>query len=127
MKSSPKFVWNETDFIECLSVFPELEEDGIAHHFVVLRNGLRLVLSVYQYEDEVWISLYREDSKQSLLIVSLRAFPCARLVRNRNGQDYLEFAAGDVFGGRYDGESVIPMGIRLSVDPDFNIQLFQQS
>ncbi len=35
------------------------------------------------------------------------------------------FAAGDIFGGCYDGESVIPMGIRLSVDPDFNIQFFQ--
>ena len=125
MKSSPKFVWNETDFIECLGVFLEVEEDGIAHHFVVLRNGLRLVLSVYQYEGEVWFSLYREESKQSLFTVSLRDSSGARLVRNRNGQDYLEFAAGDVFGGRYDREPVILMGIRLTVDPDFNIQFFQ--
>ena len=43
---------------------------------------------------------------------------------NRNGQDYIEFAAAKVFGRRYDGETVIPMGIRLAVDPDFNIQLF---
>jgi hypothetical protein len=120
-----RFVWNETDFIECLSVFPTVEECGVAHHFDLYRNGLRLLLSVYQLDAEVWISLYREGSNQSLFTVSLKDSPGARLVRNRNGQDYIEFAAGDVFGGRYDGESMIPMGIRLSVDPDFNIQLFQ--
>lgn len=121
----PNFVWNETDFIECLSVFPTVEERGIAHHFVVYRNGLRLLLSVYQYDAEVWISLFRGESNRSLFTFSLKDSPGARLVRNRNCQDYLEFAAGDVFGGRYDGEAIIPMGIRLSVDPDFNIQLFQ--
>jgi hypothetical protein len=50
-----KSVWNEIDFIECLSVIPDVEDDGIAS---------------------------------------------------------------------YDGEPVIPMGIRLAVDPDFNIQFF---
>src|SRR5262245_5029280 len=119
-----RFVWNETDFIECLSVIPEVEDGGIAHHFDARRNGLRLVLSVYQYEPAVWISLYRDESNQPLFRVSLEDSLGARLVRNRNGQDYIEFAAAKVFGSRYDGESVIPMGIRLSVDPDFNIQLF---
>ena len=119
-----RFVWNETDFIECLSVIPTVEECGVAHHFVVHRNGLRLLLSVYQLTAEVWISLYREESNQLLFRVVLEDSPGARLVRNRNGQDYIEFAAAKVFGRRYDGESVIPMGIRLTVDPDFNIQLF---
>jgi len=119
-----RFVWNETDFIECLSVFPTVEECGVAHHFEVYRNGLRLLLSVYQLDAEVWISLYREGSNQPLFRVVLEDSPGGRLVRNRNGQDYIEFAPAKVFERRYDGESVIPMGIRLSVDPDFNIQLF---
>jgi hypothetical protein len=119
-----RFVWDETDFIECLSVIPEVEDVGSAYHFVVRRDGLRLVLSVYQLDAEVWISLYREESKQPLFRVVLEDSPGARLVRNRNGQDYIEFAAAKVFGRRYDGETVIPMGIRLYVDPDFNIQLF---
>jgi hypothetical protein len=119
-----RFVWNETDFIECLSVFPTVEECGVAHHFDLNRNGLRLLLSVYQLEAVVWISLYREGSNQPLFRVVLEDSPGVRLVRNRNGQDYIEFAPAKVFGGRYDGETVIPMGIRLSVDPDFNIQLF---
>ncbi len=44
-----------------------------------------------------------------------------------DSKDYIEFAAAEIFDGRYDDESVIAMGIRLSVDPDFNIQFFQQS
>jgi hypothetical protein len=81
-------------------------------------------MSVYQYDAEVRISLYREESKQPLFTVGLKESPGARLVHNRKGPDYIEFAAARIFGSRYDGESVIPMGIRLSVDPDFNIQLF---
>ena len=119
-----RFVWNENDFIECLSVFPTVEESGVAHHFDLNRNGLRLLLSVYQLDAEVWISLYREGSDQPLFRVVLEDSPGARLVRNRNGQDYIEFAAAKVFARRHVNESVIPMGIRLYVDPDFNIQLF---
>ena len=122
----PEFVWNETDFIECLGVIPTVEEHGMAHHFVTHRNGLRLELSVYQYDAQVWFSLYREESSHPLFRVGFENSPGARLVRNRNSQDYIEFAAAKIFGGRYDGASVIPMGIRLSVDPDFNIQFFQQ-
>lgn len=118
------FIWNETDFIECLSVIPTFEEWGMAHHFVVHRNGLRLALSVSELEAEVLISLYREESNQPLFTVSLKNSPGARLVRNRKGHDYIEFAAGGVLADRFDGESVIQMGIRLSVDPDFNIQFF---
>jgi hypothetical protein len=120
----PKFVWNEIDFIECLSVIPDVEDDAIAHHFVVSRNGLRLALSVYQYEAAVWISLYREESDQPLFRIVLEDSPGARLVRNRTGQDYIEFGASQIFGRSYDGEPMIPMGIRLAVDPDFNIQFF---
>lgn len=123
--SSSRFVWDETDFIEGLSVIPEVEDAGIAHHFVARRNGLRLLLSVYQYDAEVWISLFREESKESIFTIGLKDSSEARLVRNRKGPDYIEIAAGNIFGGRHDGESRIPIGIRLSVDPDFKIQFFQ--
>ncbi len=50
--------------------------------------------------------------------------PGARFTRNRSGDDYLEFAETKTFVSRYDGESFIPRGVRVTVDPDFKIEMF---
>jgi hypothetical protein len=69
---APIFVWNETDFIERLSVFP---------------NFIKM---------------------ESLIILSCIEMGCDLCCRLTN----------------YESE-VIPMGIRFSVAPDFNMQFFQ--
>jgi hypothetical protein len=120
----PKLVWNETDLIECLGVLPEIDEGATGHHFTVYRDGLKLLLSVYQYSAEVWLSLLRSEAQDSLITIRMIDCTGARYVKNRRDRDYLEFAAAKVFGGRYDGESAILMGLRLTVDPDFKIELF---
>lgn len=121
------FVWNETDFIECLGVLPEVAEDGggIGHHFTLHRDGLRLLLSVYPYTAEILISLFRGAAREALFSLRLTDCPAGRYVKESNGRYYLEFAAAEFFAGLYDGESVIPMGVRLAVDPDFKIELFR--
>lgn len=121
----PEFVWNETDFIECLSVLPEIDNAGAGYHFTVFRDGLRMLLSVQPYEAEVLVSLFRAGATDSLFTTWLTDCPGARYIQNRQCSCYLEFAAAKVFGRRYDGKSLIPMGLRLTVDPDFKIELFQ--
>ncbi|HMV46272.1 MAG TPA: hypothetical protein PLD20_03340 [Blastocatellia bacterium] len=121
----PQLVWNETDFIECLGVLPEIDEYETGRHFTIHRNGLRLLLSVYQYDAAVWLSLYREESKEALFTIQMSDCSGTRYVKGNKERSYLEFAAANLFSNRYDGESLIPMGVRLSVDPDFKIELFQ--
>lgn len=120
----PQLVWNQYDLIEFFAVLPEVDEYETGDHFTVWRNGLRLLLSIYQYDAEIWCSLYRGESPESLFTIRMIDCPGVRLVRNPKGSDCLEFAAAKVFGGRYDGESKMPMGLRLTVDPDFKIELF---
>jgi hypothetical protein len=88
----PHFTWNETDLIECLGVIPEVEAHGIQHRFVVPREGLRLVVTVSQYDGDVAIELYRDPGDQYLFHARLIGCPGVRFVRNTRG-DYLEFAA----------------------------------
>ena len=124
-------IWSQIDFIECLGTAPKLEvrheidEDGVGHHFSVHRDGLRLLVSIYEDFGEVWISLHREQAEESLFTITIHNCPGARYVKNKTGWNYLEFAAANIFGGPYDGQSLIPMGVRLSVDPDFKIELFE--
>lgn len=120
----PEFRWDETDLVECLGVIPQIDEHEVGHHFVVRRDGLRLELSILQYDAEVSLSLFREGAPSPLVTLRMIDCPGVRLVRNRERPDYLEFAAARVHGGRYDREPTATMGLRLAVDPDIGITLF---
>jgi hypothetical protein len=117
-------VWNQYDFIECLGVLPEVEEDEVSHSFQVVKDGLRLDLTVFQYHSDIYIDLYREGIEASVFQARLMDCPGARYVKSKNGTEYLEFAAAKSFSSRYDGESPIPMGVRLTVNPHLRIELF---
>ncbi|MFH1266428.1 MAG: Ypar14, superfamily integron cassette, partial [Planctomycetota bacterium] len=52
--------WNPTDVLSCLGVLPTEEEDGISHAYSVAKDGMRLDLTVFQYDGDVYITLSRE-------------------------------------------------------------------
>jgi hypothetical protein len=62
----PQLIWDESDFISYLEVLPEVEEYEIAHHFTVKKDGLRLGLSVYQLDSDVYITLFRDGIERAL-------------------------------------------------------------
>lgn len=117
-------VWNQYEFIECLGVIPQVEEYETSHTFEIVKDGLRLCLTVDQYAGDVYLDLYREGVKQS--VFSMRLLDCdgARYVSDKNGRECLEFAPAKSFGSRYDGESPIQFGVRVTVNPHIRIELF---
>ncbi len=117
-------VWSQYDFIECLGVVPEVGEYEVSHSFRVERDGLRLDLTVFQDDGDVYLDLFREGVETSVFHMRLIDCPGARCVKNKGGADYVEFAPAKSFGGRYDGQSPIPLGVRVSADPHIRIELF---
>ena len=116
--------WNQYEFIECLEVVPEVEEYETSHAFRVEKHGLRLELSVFQYAGDVYIDLYHEGHGVPVFTMRLLGCEGARYVAQKNGAEYLEFAPAKSFGGRYDGESPMPYGVRVAVNPHISIELF---
>jgi hypothetical protein len=117
-------VWNEYDFIECLGVLPEVKEYKTSHFYKVEKDGLRLELTVFQYDGDIYIDLFRDKIEHSVFRMRMIDCPGVRYVKNQSGTEYLELAATNSFGSRYDGESVIPFGVRLTVNPNIRIELF---
>ena len=115
---------NQYEFIECLGVVPQVEEDETAHYFKVSKDGLRLEMSVFQYDGDVHLDLYREGFDPSIFKMRLLNCAGARYVSNRNGREVLEFAPAKSFGGRYDGLSPLAYGVRVGVNPHISIELF---
>ena len=53
---NPMLVWNEFEFIECLEVLPEKDEEyETSHVFRVQKNGLTLLLTIYQFSGDVYL------------------------------------------------------------------------
>jgi hypothetical protein len=116
--------WDPTDVLCCLGVPPVEEEYGISHGYTVAKDGMRLELTIFQDSGDVYITVLRDGV--DLPVVDARLVDCdaMRWVHDQRGS-YLEFAAARLFGGRYDGESPIPYGARLSVDPSISLHFFR--
>ena len=116
--------WTETDFLECLGVLPVEAQHGISHTYTVAKDGLRLELTVFQYDGDVYLTLRRDGLDAPVVDVRMIQCDAVRWVHDQRG-NYLEIGAGRLFGGRYDGESVIPYGMRVRVEPSIRIEFFR--
>lgn len=118
-----RLVWDPFDVFSVLGVAPEEGDYEISHRYVVEQSGIRLELTIWQYESEVSILLWSEHLPNPILRYDLLDCPGIRIVNDKRG-NFLEFAAANTFTGRYDGYSVIPYGLRLSIEPQISLEPF---
>lgn len=116
--------WDPTDFLICLGVLPIEGEYGSSHSYTIAKHGLRMDLTVKQHAGDIHLTLWRDGVEAPLVDLRLVDCDAARWVHDKRG-NYLEFAAATLFGGRYDGESVIPYGIRVRVEPSLSVEFFR--
>ncbi|WP_029215794.1 hypothetical protein [Pseudoalteromonas maricaloris] len=116
-------IWDETDVLTVLEVIPEQEVDGIWHKYCVEKDSLKLVITIYQYDGDVMFELI--NTLNNLSVFNMRLIDCNGVLRKKDSTgEYLQFAPSQCFGNRYDGESTIPFGVRVSVNPSINVSLY---
>lgn len=59
----PELKWNEYNFVECLGVLPETDEFFCSWHFTVIKDDLKLDLSLWQNESCIAVSISKVKSK----------------------------------------------------------------
>ncbi len=121
LKGRKVLVWDETDILVVLETEPEVEENGIWHNFEVTQDKVTLKLTIYQYDADVRIELFNGEKE----LFSMQVMDCPAIKRTlENGNEWLDIAPAKCFGSRYDGETTIPYGARISIKPNINIKLY---
>lgn len=116
----PEFSWEPLDFLDALGVAPTGEEDGISYSYLVHRGPLTLALTIWVLDGDVGLEIRCEGMNEPIVQVNLLSSPGARVINDKRGK-YIEFAAANLFTGRYDNTRPAPYGFRLFVEP--NLQL----
>ncbi len=117
--------WNPTDLLECLETEPSVDKDGVEHSYEVIKSGLKLLISVFQYDGDVYFSLLRENEAQSS-IVTFKINQCPEIVLKQVGkEEYLEFLPGRQILESFDKQSSITKGVRVRIHPDIKLELYE--
>lgn len=112
----PELVWEPVDFLDLLGVAPEETEYGASFLYVVDREDLRLELTVWPMSGDVAVRVYCSTQRQPVIDLNLLDCPGARVIEDKRGR-FIEFAAANLFTGRFDRTAPAPYGFRVQVDP----------
>ena len=58
----PQLEWDETDFIRCLEVIPETDDNSAEYIYKIEQDALVLTVAVWQYESVVSVSLRQQET-----------------------------------------------------------------
>jgi hypothetical protein len=110
--------WNETDLMNCLEVFPTIDEHSLYHEFAVEEGDLRLSITIQQYEGTVLIRLVKADLPEPLFEMPLRSCVFIRHTVPADGTpDFLEF----VTGYKQSDNAMTATGVHIFVRPQIRI------
>ena len=114
----PEFSWEPLDFLDAFGVVPVGEEYGISYSYSVDRQPLNLSLTVWPMAGDVELAIRCEGLAEPVVLLNLLGSPGARVVTAKNGK-FIEFAAANLFAGRYDNTRPPPYGFRLQLEPNW--------
>jgi hypothetical protein len=119
----PEFSWEPLDFLDALGVVPVGEEYGISYGYSVDSKPLSLTLMIWPMAGDVELTIRCEGMAEPVVLLSLLSSPGARVVTGKDGK-FIEFAAANLFAGRYDITRPAPFGFRLRLEPSWQVTAF---
>jgi hypothetical protein len=85
--------WDETDLAEFFGVAATYHDGPHSFEFEVSRDGLRLLLTLFDLEGAVYVSIWRDGLPDSLFTVVRESCTLAQLVTDTRQQRCLEIGS----------------------------------
>ena len=119
---SAEFHWEPLDFMELLGCAPKVDgEYGFSYEYQVDRGALQLTITIWPMDCEVQLSVHAASQSEPLIHLRLIGTPGARVVNDKRGK-FIEFAAANLFAGRFDLTAPAPYGFRVWAIPYLKVE-----
>jgi hypothetical protein len=132
----PTLKWDETDFLECLEVAPEVEQHEVCHTYQVIRAGIGLKLQLWQYESILELTLTNEKDENVITSYAIMVKGEIKL-KTFSGRDFLvltnclvlpnRFSYLDLGGIEKLEKCNIGYNISLRVNPSIHIEFLTEN
>jgi hypothetical protein len=121
-----KFKWSEADLTEFFGVVSKYHNDPFSYSFEVSRDGLRLLVTLYEFESSVYVSIFRDGLSEPLFTV--RRFLCthAHITDSTNFRRCFEAGATELQVTNMGIPPILSRGVRVFIEPQFQIELIEQ-
>ena len=116
--------WHEADLKKFFAVDARFNEVNGSYSFEAKRDGLRLVVTLFDLEGAVYVSVFRGELTDPLIIV--REECCTHAQITKNHQFRRCFEAGSTKHARVtdmEVPTVLHRGVRVFVQPHFQVEL----
>ena len=119
--------WNEYELTEFFGVLPEKGEDELYLSFSIEKDGLRLLVTFFNYDFDVHLDVFRDGVDEPVVKTKIMSSAGAKYIAQENGYECLEISASDKYIEYYGKEWIASMAVRLRVSPHISVEFFRPS
>ena len=116
--------WDEYELTEFFGVLAQKDEDESYLSFNIEKDGLRLLVTLFHYDLDVHLNLFRDGIPEPLLETKIMSSAGAKHIAHET-DECLELGASDRYFNYYGKEWIASMAVRIRVNPHISIELFR--
>jgi len=117
------FKWSEEELKEFFEAESRYYEDTGSYLFESKRDGLRLLVTLFNIEGAVYVSVYRDGLTEPLIIVREEFCTHAQITKNHQFRRCFEAGSTKYPVTDMGIPPVLQRGVRVFVEPHFQVEL----
>jgi hypothetical protein len=117
--------WSEPDLTEFFGVVASFHDDAHSHEFEVSRDGLRLLVTLFDLEGAVYVSIFRDGLAKPLFTVQRELCTHAHITETAGFRRCFEAGTTKLPVTEMGIPPVLARGVRVYTEPQFQVELIE--
>lgn len=114
--------WNETEFVEFFGVVPQFYDAAHSYAVELSRDGLRLLLTLFDMEGAVYVSIYRDGLPEAIIEIVRERCTHAFVAIAKGERRCLQIGSPEHPTTVSGVQPMLVRGVRVFVEPHFKVE-----
>ena len=119
------FKWDETDLTGFFGVVATFHDDAHSHEFELSRDGLRLLVTLFDLEGAVYVSIFRDGLAEPLFTVRRELCTHAHITETAGFRRCFEAGSPKHPVTDMGVPPLLARGVRVFIEPQFQVELLE--